>query len=175
MERGFVEKCATGISGFDKLSEGGFVRNSSNVILGGPGSGKTTFLLQFLYNGSTKYNENGLYCSFEPDVVETLKDAQLFGWDFSKLNEQDRVKFLKFSPRTSIEQLKVELTNIVAKYDIKRVCFDPISVIALGVNDYGVVRESIYELVTLMKRLKVTSILAEEAVSEHILNRELTT
>jgi len=55
-----MEKCPTGIEGFDSLCNGGFIRNSSNVIVGGPGSGKTTFMLQFLYNGITKKQENGL-------------------------------------------------------------------------------------------------------------------
>ncbi len=174
MTGAFVERCATGIPGFDRACEGGFVRNSSNVIIGGPGSGKTTFLLQFLWNGATMYNENGLYCSFEPDVIETLKDAQVHGWDFAKLNEQDRVKFLKFSPKTTVEQLKSQLTEVISKYEIKRICFDPISVLAIHLNDLGTIRETIFELIGLMKRLKVTSILVEEAAEEHRFTRELT-
>ena len=105
-----VDRCATGIPGFDNICQGGLVRNSSNVLIGGPGSGKTTFMLQFLWNGATKYNENGLYCSFEQDILETLKDGMSYGWDFTKLNEQDRVKFLKFSPQTSVQELTTELT-----------------------------------------------------------------
>ncbi|MFZ5955334.1 MAG: RAD55 family ATPase [Nanoarchaeota archaeon] len=161
-----TERCPTGIAGLDQISQGGFVRNSVNVIIGGPGSGKTTFMLQFLHNGSTKYDENGLYCSFEPDIIETLKDAMAFGWDFSVLNERDKVKFLKFSPQTSIDELKSELTRLIAKYNIKRVCFDPISVLALAINDEGKRREMIFDLISLMKRLKVTSVIADEFIDE---------
>jgi len=165
-----IERCPTGIEGFDKICQGGFVRNSDNVLLGGPGSGKTTFLLQFLYNGAMKFNENGIYCSFEPDIVETLKDAMAFGWDFAKLNEQDKVKFLKFAPETSIDDLKAELTKLVAKYNIKRICFDPISVLALNINDEGKIREQVFELASLMKRLNVTSILADESIESNNLS-----
>lgn len=160
-----IDRCPTGIVGFDKLCQGGYVRNSDNLLIGGPGSGKTTFMLQFLWNGATRFNENGLYCSFEPDILEILKDGLNFGWDFSKLNEQDKVKFLKFAPQTSIEELKSELTRLISKYSIKRVCFDPISVLALNLDKPGEVRQEIFDLSNLMKRLNVTSIIADEGVN----------
>jgi circadian clock protein KaiC len=158
-----TDRCPTGIIGFDKICQGGLVRNSTNVILGGPGSGKTTFLLQFLYNGSMNFNENGLYCSFEPDIIETLRDAMAFGWDFTKLNEQNKIKFLKFSPQTSIKDLKSEITKFITQYNVKRICFDPISVIGLNLSDEGKIRELIFELASLTKRLNVTTVFADES------------
>ena len=105
MVTGVIDRCPTGIAGFDKLCQGGFVRNSYNFIVGGPGSGKSTFLLQFLWNGVTKFGENGLYCSFEPDIVETVNDGMAYGWDFSKLSSEGKIKFMRFSPQTSIDEL----------------------------------------------------------------------
>ncbi len=158
-----VDRCSTGIIGFDKICQGGFVRNSTNVLIGGPGSGKTTFMLNFLWNGVTKFNEPGLYCSFEPDIVETLNDARGFGWDFSKLNQNGKVHFLKFSPRTSVSELKSELTKMISRFGVKRICFDPISVLSLNLEDKGKVREAIFDLVSLMKRLRVTCVLSDES------------
>lgn len=170
-----TDRCPTGIIGFDKATQGGLVRNSSNVLIGGPGSGKTTFLLQFLYNGAEKFNENGLYCSFEPDIIETLKDGLSYGWDFSKLNEQDKVKFLKFSPKTSVNELKSEIAKLISKHHIKRICFDPVSVLAMTKEDESKIRESIFDLVSLMKRFKVTTLLADESVeTESIDGTEIT-
>lgn len=159
-----VERCATGIVGFDEICQGGLVRNSENILIGGPGSGKTTLMLQFLWNGAVKYNENGLYCSFEPDIIETLEDGRNFGWDFAKLNELNKVKFMKFSPKTSVGDLKSELTKLISKYNIKRICFDPISVLAMNIDDQGKIRDQLFELASLMKRLKVTSIIADEFI-----------
>ncbi len=163
-----VDRCPSGISGFDRISQGGFVRNSANVIVGGPGSGKSTFLLQFLYNGVTKYDENGLYCSFEPDVIETINDAFSYGWDLYKLSEMGRIKFTKFSPETTIDELRTELTRIISQNNIRRVCIDPISILAISINERGKIREKIFELVSLMKRLKVTTILADESMEAEI-------
>jgi len=161
-----IERCTTGISGFDIITQGGFVKNSSNLLVGGAGSGKTTFMLQFLWNGAVTFNEPGIYCSFEPDIVETLYDGMSFGWDFAKLNEQDRVKFLRFSPRTSVNELKNELTKLISKYQAKRICLDPASILALNENDVGKIRENLFDLVSLMKRLKVTSILSSEFMED---------
>ena len=159
-----TDRCPTGIVGFDRLCHGGFVRNSDNLIVGGPGSGKSTFLLQFLWNGVTQFKENGLYCSFEPDIVETLNDAMSYGWDFSKLSEEGKIKFMRFAPQTSIEELKSELTKMIAQNNIKRICFDPISVLALNLSDPGKIRETIFDLSALMKRLKVTTVFVDESL-----------
>ena len=161
-----MDRCPTGIVGFDKICLGGFVRNSDNLIVGGPGSGKSTFLMQFLWNGVTMFNENGLYCSFEPDIVDTLNDAMSYGWDFSKLSSEGRVKFMRFAPQTSIEELKSELTKMIAQNNIKRICFDPISVLALNLSDPGKIRQTIFDLSALMKRLKVTTVFVDESLED---------
>jgi len=159
-----IDRCPTGIIGFDKICQGGFVRNSDNLIVGGPGSGKSTFLLQFLWNGVTKFKENGLYCSFEPDIVDTLNDAMSFGWDFSKLSSEGKIKFMRFAPETSIEELKSELKKIITQNNIKRICFDPISVLALNLSDQGKIRKTIFDLSALMKRMKVTTVFVDESL-----------
>jgi len=163
---GVIDRCPTGIVGFDKLCDGGFVRNSDNLIVGGPGSGKSTFLLQFLWNGATKFNENGLYCSFEPDIVGIMNDAMAYGWDFSRASEEGKITFMRFSPQTGIDELKKELTKMISKGDVRRICFDPISVLALNLSDQGKIRETIFELSSLMKRLKVTTVFVDESMEE---------
>jgi len=166
MVGGVIDRCPTGIVGFDKICQGGFVRNSDNLIVGGPGSGKSTFLLQFLWNGVTQFGENGLYCSFEPDIVDTLSDAMTYGWDFSKLSGEGKIKFMRFAPQTAIGDLKEELTKMIAQNNLKRICFDPISVLALNLNEQGKIRQTIFELSSLMKRLKVTTVFVDESLEE---------
>jgi len=161
---GVIDRCPTGVIGFDRLCDGGFVRNSDNLIVGGPGSGKSTFLLQFLWNGVTKFGENGLYCSFEPDIVDTLNDSMTHGWDFARLSEEGKMRFMRFAPQTSIEELKKELKRMVSKNNVRRICFDPVSVLALSLSDQGKIRQTIFELSSLMKRMKVTTVFADESL-----------
>ena len=65
----------TGIPGADKiLGEKGIPRGHSILIAGGPGSGKTTFAIKFLYKGATEYNEPGIYISLDEDPEDVKKE-----------------------------------------------------------------------------------------------------
>jgi len=161
-----IERCPSGVPGFDDLCQGGLVRNSVNVLIGGPGAGKTTFLMNFLWNGVNKFNENGLFVSFEPDVLELFKDASTYGWDFEKLDSRGTCKFMKVSPQTSMSELKKELTRVVTKYGIKRLCFDPVSMLGSMEGDESKARQEIYDLMALFKRLQVTVLFSDEAPSQ---------
>lgn len=167
MRRGefLVERCPSGVPGFDDICAGGFVRNSVNAVLGGPGAGKTIFLMEFLYNGCEHYNENGLYLSFEPDVVEIFKDASAFGWDFDKLDQQGKCKFIKISPQTDFSELKKELIRTISKYQIQRICIDPVNLFGSAESDDTKLRVMIFELTSLLKRLNVTVLLSNETFS----------
>jgi len=157
-----IERCPTGIPGFDKLCQGGLVRNSINTLLGGPGAGKTTFLLQYLWNGVKMFNENGLYLSFEPEVFDIFQDAMALGWDFTKLDAKGDCKFIKMSPQTNIRSLKAELAQLVSKHDVRRICIDPVSILTMKLEKESSVREVLFDLTSMLKRLKVTVLLAEE-------------
>ena len=43
-----IERIKTGISGLDQILKGGLRKNSSILVTGAPGTGKTIFGLQFL-------------------------------------------------------------------------------------------------------------------------------
>jgi len=60
-----LPKAATGIDGFDSITRGGLPRGRPTLVVGGPGSGKTLFGMEFLYNGATMYDEPGVFISFE--------------------------------------------------------------------------------------------------------------
>jgi len=166
MYKGVItDRCQSGVPGFDELCSGGFVRNSVNAILGGPGAGKTIFLLEFLYHGAVTYNENGMYISFEPDVVELFKDGMVFGWDLQELDQEGKCKFMRVSPDTDVVELKKDLTKAIAQFDIKRVCFDPITLFGATEENPARLRAIVLDLVSLLKRLNVTVLLATETAS----------
>jgi|SRR3989344_3217826 len=160
-----VERCPTGIPGFDVLCNGGLVRNSINAVLGGPGAGKTIFCLQFLYNGVAKFRENGLYISFEPDVIEIFKDAAIFGWDFQKLDSAGLCRVMRVSPLTDTQELKDELTKAIAKFQIRRICLDPVGLFRADVENSAKLRMMLFDLTSLLKRLNVTVLLADETAA----------
>jgi circadian clock protein KaiC len=155
------EKCPTGIVGFDILCEGGLVRDSINLVVGNAGAGKTTFLLQFLYNGVTNFNENGLYVSFEQDEEDLHRAGMKQGMDFKKLG--DRCEFLRLNPNFSIKEIEKELIKRIAKNDLKRICFDPINVFYLEFPKEINLRKQLYEFLSLLKKLDVCVLIAGES------------
>ena len=46
-----IKRIPSGIKNFDRLVEGGFEENSVNLVVGGSGSGKSIFAIQFLIEG----------------------------------------------------------------------------------------------------------------------------
>ncbi len=160
-----TQRCQSGIPGFDRLCQGGFVKNSVNMVVGGPGSGKTTFLLQFLWHG-LRTGENGLYVSFESDLLEVMQDAYAYGWDFSKFDQQGKCRFLRLSPSTKDNEIENQLLAAISKYDIKRICFDPITAFAMTIEKESLLREAVYSLGSLLKRFKATVVLSEEISGE---------
>ena len=73
-----VERVATGIKGFDELIEGGFPKGSSILITGPPGSGKSIFSMQYLYNGAMN-GENGIYVYMDSPIDFLKEQARQFG------------------------------------------------------------------------------------------------
>ena len=72
-----LPKASTGIEGFDEITKGGLPRGRPTLIVGGPGSGKTLFGMEFLVNGATKFNEPGVFFSFEETENELVRKRRL--------------------------------------------------------------------------------------------------
>jgi len=47
-----MELVKTGIQGFDTMIQGGIPQGHNILIAGGPGTGKTSFAMEFLYRGA---------------------------------------------------------------------------------------------------------------------------
>ena len=70
-----LQKCLTGIKGFDEITEGGIPRDRITLLCGSTGTGKTLLGVDFLINGATRYNEPGVFMSFEETEDELYKDV----------------------------------------------------------------------------------------------------
>jgi len=87
-----MNRVKTGIFGFDELVDGGFPELSSILLSGSPGTGKTIFSLQYLYNGARDYNENGVYVSLGETEEQLKTNAKNAGIDLDEVS--DKVKII---------------------------------------------------------------------------------
>ena len=76
--------CRTGIEGFDDLVGGGLPRNCFYLVQGDPGSGKTTFALQFLLEG-LRHGEAAFYITLSETREELQKVVDSHGWSLERI------------------------------------------------------------------------------------------
>jgi len=88
------ENVPTGVPGLDELISGGFPRGRVILVLGGPGTGKTVLASQFLYNGISEHNENGILVSLDEGQNHFVAEMMKFGWDFKKAEEEGKFAFI---------------------------------------------------------------------------------
>lgn len=167
----------TGITGFDSLIEKGIPKNTSVLIAGGAGTGKTIFCLQTLYNAAKK-GEKCLYLSFEESEERLKKHMDDFGWDWRPLEKKGLLKIIRKEPfvlTTNIEAMLAnakgellldinEILEVIPKgFHPERIVFDSITSIAAAFDkkDEGY-RIFIEQLFRFLEKINVTTFLISE-------------
>ena len=161
---------STGIPGVDKiLAEKGIPKGHTILVSGGPGSGKTTFAIQFLYMGATQHNESGVYVTLDEEPSDIRKNMLKYGWDLKKLEDEKKLVFINVSPvrvapsETGLIQIGMKEFRLiklleaikqgVKDVDAKRVVVDPVTSFML---QYPNEVERIYAMRDLMRDLRKT-------------------
>lgn len=162
-----MERVKTYITGLDGLIEGGFPRGSSILLKGSPGTGKTIFGLQFLYNGCVKENEAGMLIQIE-EFDKTLEwYANTFNWDLGSYQNMGKLAIFSFKPKSygKFHPTKLEgeflgkLRNIIESMKITRIVLDSITPLEVALNNPAEYRRSFYETVEFLKEMGATSLI----------------
>ena len=163
-KKGVREKISSGIPNFDKLIEGGFGKNSANVIVGGSGSGKTIFAAQFLVDGMKK-GEKCLYVTFEEKKEQFYKNMLEFGWDFEEYERKKLFTFLEYSPvkvKTMLEEGGGAIETTILRQEVTRIVIDSITSFALLFEKELEKREAALMLFNMIAGWNCTSLLTLE-------------
>lgn len=158
-------KVPTGIKGFDEMISGGYRKGSINLLSGGPGTGKTIFAIEFIINGITKFNESGIYISFDEKRESIFESAKSFGWDLYQLEKENKFVFVEYSPEQLLKILNEGgglLDNLMSKSQAKRLVIDSISTFLLMSSTELGRREQLMSFFRLLNKWGVTSLLTNE-------------
>ncbi len=162
---GGVERCKTGVPGFDELVGGGFVKDSVMLVGGDTGTGKTTFCLQFLYNGVKDYSENGMLISFSESRESLFRSAAIFGWDFAELEGRDRLVFLRYQPKDVLEIVREgggTIRDTIEAFKVRRVVIDSLTAYSMMFESAYKEQQYLLELFELLHTLKCTTLVVSE-------------
>ena len=166
-----LQKCLTGIKGFDEITEGGLPKNRITLISGGPGAGKTLLGIDFLVNGVMKYKERGVYMSFEETEAELYEDVASLSMDLFGLVSKKEIAFehvllnrsdIHEKGEYNLEGLFIRLELAIDAIGAKRVVLDSIESLFVGITDLGILRLEIKRLFRWLKQKQVTSIITGE-------------
>jgi len=125
MRRFKMKRVKTGVLGLDELVEGGIPEGMIIAVAGGPGTGKSIFCTQFLWQG-LKDGEKVLYVTFDgEEIASSLKEqAKQFGMDLSNKN----CRIISFSAEEADEVL-AKIKELVKKEKYSRLILDSISML----------------------------------------------
>ncbi|MBN2002944.1 MAG: hypothetical protein JXA21_06275 [Anaerolineae bacterium] len=122
-------RVSSGIAGLDMMLNGGYLSNSTNLVEGPPGCGKSTLGMQFIYNGAQK-GEPGIILTFEELPKYYYRDAAAFGWDFQALERNGLLKVIVSSPevtKNDLEQTGGILERMVVEMNARRILIDSLT------------------------------------------------
>ena len=88
-----IELTKTGIEGLDDILNGGIVKNSTTLVSGNPGAGKSILGLQYIYNGVELYGQKGIFLTFEENKEDLREAAESIGFDnWQQYVEEEDIK-----------------------------------------------------------------------------------
>ena len=128
----------SGVQGLDEIIAGGFIRPSTMLVAGPAGSGKTTFVMQSLFNAVVEQGDVGL---FMPTISEPVAMVNNFMSQYSFYNfeafEKKRLHYKDLSEVVG-ENWKIiidEIRSIMEQISPKWVVIDPLTVLGYGLSD----------------------------------------
>ena len=159
-----LERVSSGIKNLDKIIEGGYGKNSTNLVVGGSGNGKSIFSIQFLLEG-VKQGESVLYITFEEKKDVFYANMLELGWDLEKYEKAGKFFFLSYTPqkvRTMLEEGGGEIESIVLTQKISRIAMDSITAFVMLFNTEVEMREGTLSLFSMLRSWTCTSLLVYE-------------
>lgn len=184
MEVGAI-KTRSGIEGLDEILLGGLPKGRSIILSGPPGSGKSTFAMQFLYKGVKDYSESGVYVTLSESPNEIRKNMKSYGWDITKLERDGKLLLIDARPFSVSEEGFVSpneslyrgesmpfshLTDMILvgirRIAAQRLVVDSITILAMQYVNKFYIRQGLMGMVQALSNQECTSLLISELTQE---------
>jgi len=170
-----VERVKTGIPGMDEILHGGIPKRNVVLLSGGPGTGKSIFSYQYLWNG-LRMGEPGVFVALEEHPVQVRINMAQFGWDVRPYEKNGqfaivdaftggigeaakREKYLVRDPEDVGELIDV-LKQAIRDVGAERVAIDSVSTLYLAKPVLA--RRTVMLLKRVLSGLGTTSILVSQ-------------
>ena len=163
-----IERTDVGIEGLDDMILGGVPSRSLLSVIGGAGTGKTTFALQFL-NEALESDRKGIYITLEQTRESILSTAAEKGWSFREHADEDRLSVVAIDPiemANSLASIRNDLVRLIVEFDADRLVLDSVSLLEMMYDHPAKRRSEVFGFTRSLKDVGVTTLLTSEASRE---------
>jgi circadian clock protein KaiC len=164
-----VDRLKTYIEGFDDRIGGGIPEGSVVLLVGEPGTLKSSIAFNLLFNNAKKDNLGGLYVTLEQSTTSLTKHMKGMGWDPKEVSDKvevldiglirKRLTQLKEQSWMQVFKMYVKSLRETAKYDVLVIDSLPVLEILAKFKDP---REELFLLFEWLRDLGVTTVLISE-------------
>jgi KaiC domain protein len=164
-----IDRVEIGIEGLDEMILGGIPERSLMVAIGGAGTGKTTFGLQFLHRGLAA-GDRGVYITLEESRDSIVRTADEKGWSFSEYVADDDLAVIDLDPvemANSLASIRSDLPRLVDEFGAERLVLDSVSLLEMMYDHPAKRRSEVFDFARSLKEAGVTIMVTSEASAEN--------
>ncbi|SDF41176.1 RAD55 family ATPase [Halorientalis regularis] len=161
-----IELTKTGIDGLDQILNGGIVKNSTTLVSGNPGAGKSILGLQYIYNGVEMFDEKGIYLSFEENEKDIREAAESIGFENwadhvenGDIKVFDKQVLLRENDFTSSLDL---LLDDIQDDDYQRMVLDSLTMFQLFFENEQEKRTYLLKFTDILRKNELTTLMTNE-------------
>jgi KaiC domain protein len=163
------ERVKVGILGLDDMLGGGLIPGSICAIIGTYGTGKTTFSLQFIWDGLTR-GERVIYISLEERESRIFTYMKQKGWDITPFINK-ALYVIKLDPtdfNVANNRIKNELPKLIEEVKASRVVIDPISLFEDLFDTDSERRQEMYRFIEGLRDRNCTIMMTSETHRDNV-------
>lgn len=123
----FKDRISTGVERLDTMLSGGYLRGSSILVTGSPGTAKST-LAASLIEATCKRGERALYVSFDEGAEEMIRNMSSVGIDLASHIESGLLHIYgAVTESKSAEEHLISLRTLIRQHQPQCMAVDPLS------------------------------------------------
>jgi len=160
-----IDRIDLGIDGLDEMILGGVPERSLIGIIGGAGTGKTTFALQFL-NEALENGERAVFITLEQTEEAVLSTAEEKGWPFREYADSGQLAVVVLDPvemANSLASIRGDISRLIREFGASRLVLDSVSLLEMMYDHPAKRRSEIFDFTRSLKDAGVTTLLTSEA------------
>ncbi|MDE8651454.1 circadian clock protein KaiC [Novosphingobium album (ex Liu et al. 2023)] len=152
-----TKRVTSGNAELDRMTSGGFFRDSVTLVSGATGTGKTLLVTNFLAGGAAA-GERALLIGYEESRGQLFRNAKSWGVDFEALEAEGRLKVVCLYPEAqSLPDHLLMIRELVEEFKPDRLAIDSLSALERIAPETGF-REFLISLTSFIKKHEIAGL-----------------